>query len=88
MDVLLLCNRDLSTNIIFSKIIKRKDINVIGIGYTMTVATEPPGIKSMLSLSKKMSFRYFIFLGLTNGLFKICEKFEYLLKIKIYALYN
>lgn len=69
LKVLILSNKDMTSNIIFSGLFGSKSLNICGVAFTDTLTKRKSGLLGVLALAKKMSIRYWLFLIFTNVLF-------------------
>lgn len=74
MNVFLLCNSDLTTNLVFSGLFAERDVKVVGIAFTTTLTKSKGGFAGIFSLLKKMDARYWTYLVFTNGCFRLFER--------------
>jgi len=72
--VFILSNDDLTSNIIFSSLFGQKEIEVVGIGFTTTIVSKKESkLLGPFVVLKKTFLNYWLFLVITNGLFKVFE---------------
>lgn len=71
LKVFLLCNNDLTTNIIFSPLFTVAELEIVGIGVTLTLNKNKGGLQGALEVLKKTDFRYWLFLVFTNGFYAV-----------------
>ena len=72
--VAILCNDDITTNIIFSKLFEEKNIDICYIGVTQNLNyINFKGLKNIFKLYKKMSKQYWIYLSITNLIFHLTK---------------
>lgn len=75
MKVALLCNDDLTTNLIFSPVFETNGVEVAGLFISATYNKSSRSlVGGSLALMKKMSFRYWVYLVITNGLYKVFDQ--------------
>ena len=75
--VFILSNDDLTSNIIFSSLFGQEEIEVVGIGFTTTIVFKKESkLLGPFIVLKKTFLNYWLFLVITNGLFKIFERLK------------
>ena len=81
--VFILSNQDLSSNIIFSKLLKselisEKKIDIVGIAFTTTIYKKGGKLSGSFKLLKRMDKRYWLFLVISNLIFEILSKLPFM----------
>ena len=88
LKVLILTNKDLTSNIIFSDLFNEKGINVLGVVETGTLTKNKNYLLGSLKLLRKIYFKYWLFLVIKNSIFHLRNLSTYVWKWKYSLKWN